>query len=221
LWEQSDRTEDVFTAFETAYDFYITEARTRQPDLDQWIIPPIAKDVEKSIASYRKRGLEKDVVNYKTFCEEAEWEVYRFPDGEKALELSLEFEVGGILVKGAIDALHYWPDRDVITLTDIKSGNLEEWDARQLGVYAYAVGVQYGLEIKHGRYFFTKSNKIGGWHDLSRYDEPYLSDLFQSLDRVVGEGLFLPSPGDHCKLCGVRPQCREQGDKDKIIELSR
>lgn len=221
LWEASDRTEDVFAVFEAAYDEFIEEAKVRQPDLDLWIIPPIAKDVEKSIASYRKRGLEKDVPNYKTFCEEAEWEVYRFPDGQKALELEFEIDFDGLIVRGAIDALHWWPDQGVTTCTDLKSGNLEKWSVQQLGVYAFAAGDQYGIPIKHSRYFFSKSNQPSDWFDMSRYSREYLGEVFHALDSAINQNLFIPNPGDHCGLCGVKQFCREQGDRDKIIELSR
>ncbi len=218
FWEMSDRTEDLSVAFETYFDAYIEDAREKQPDLSLWMVPPGSKDVEKSIKTYRERGLTRDIPNLKAFCEgteeePVEWEIYKFDDGSKALELEFEIDFDGLVVKGAVDAVHYWPERDVATLTDWKSGNLEKWDARQLGAYSYALREQYGIEIKHGRYFFTKTNQTSDWFDLTRYDKTYLGDLFRSLDTIVNEGLFLPSPGDVCGICAVKPYCRELGSK--------
>ncbi len=210
-WEQSDRTIDVVELFEVEYDSLIESFREVQPDLSMWIIPPNSKDVEKSIKAYRTRGVERDVPNYLERCLEAEWEIYRFDNGEPALELEFEIELDNVIVRGAVDRVQWWPERGYATIEDLKSGNLEKWNFLQLGTYGYALKEQFNIPIKFGRYWFTKTDQPSEWVDLSRYNKEYLSKLYNSLDEGVNNGIFLPNPGDHCSLCGVRPYCRELG----------
>lgn len=210
-WEKFDREIDVCEYFEGYYDEYIEESLKLQPDLDLWTIPPNSKDTMKSIASYRKRGLERDVPTYRDRCLEAGWEIYRFDTGEKALELEYEIELDGIPIKGAVDRVQWWPERGYATIEDLKSGNLEEWDRRQLGVYAYALRTVYDIPIRWGRYWFTKTDQPSEWFDLRRYDKNYLISIFNDLDAIIDQRLLLPNPGEHCKLCDVRPWCRELG----------
>jgi CRISPR/Cas system-associated exonuclease Cas4 (RecB family) len=210
-WEKSEREIDVCEYFETYYDAYISDARLKQPDLDQWQIPPNSKDVEKAITSYRTRGLERDVPTYRDRCLEAEWEIFRFADGELALELPYEIELGGVVVKGYIDRIQWWPDRGYASLEDLKTGNLESWDRRQLGTYSYAAEHAYGIKIPYSRYWFTKTDQPSEWFDMKRYTKGYLDETYRKVDRIISERLFLANPGDHCKLCSVRPYCSELG----------
>lgn len=212
-WEKFDRQIDVCEYFLKYYNAYIEDSLEKQPDLEYWVIPPGSKDVKKSIESYRNRGLTKDVPTYRDRCLEAEWEIYTFEDGTKALELEYEIVLNGVTVKGAVDRVQWWPDGRA-TIEDLKSGNLEYWDQRQIGTYAYALREVYDIPVRWGRYWFTKTDQPSEWYDLARYDTDYLGELYSTLDKVVGQKLFLPNPGDHCKLCSVRPYCRENGWKE-------
>lgn len=211
-WEKSEREIDVLEYFEASYDAYIEDARVRQPDLSFWQIPPGSRDVEKSINNYRERGLTKDVPQYLERCLEADWVIYRFEDGSQALELPYEITLGDIVVKGYIDRIQYWPDRDECTMEDLKTGNLEPWDRRQLGTYTFAAKAVYGIDIKYARYWFTKTDQPSKeWYDMSRYTEEYLTKTYSDVDKIISQKLFLPNPGDHCALCSVKPYCRELG----------
>lgn len=210
-WEKRDRKIDALECFAECYDGYINEAMETQPDLSMWQTPPGTKTTEASIKNYRRRGLEKDVPNYLARCLEADWEIYRLPDGTKALELEYEITLEKTPVRGSIDRVLWWPEQHRATLEDLKTGNVDEWDSRQLGVYSYAATALYNIPIKWGRYWFTKVDRAGDWIDLSRYNYDYLSDIYGTLNGIIDAGYFLPNPGKHCELCGVRPYCREQG----------
>jgi CRISPR/Cas system-associated exonuclease Cas4 (RecB family) len=214
-WEKSDRQIDVLEYFEKSFDEYIDNSLKLQPDLDLWQVPPGTKSIKKSIDSYRERGLTKDVPQYLERCLEAEWEIYRFEDGTKAVELEFELDLGDVTIKGGIDRIQWWPELEVATMEDLKSGNVEndETDKRQLGVYAYAARTVFEVPLESGRYWFTKVDRGSEWFDLTRYTEAYLTDLFAKLDQGIKSGIFLPNPGKNCGLCGVQPYCREQGTK--------
>lgn len=210
-WERSDRTIDVTDAFVAYYDNYIAEALERQPDFDYWQVPPGTKSVKNSIDNYRKRALERDVPEYEQRCLEAEWEIYRFEDGSKALELEFELEFEGVVVRGALDRVQWWPSSGTATIEDLKSGNLEPYDFRQLGTYAYAARTIFGIPVTHGRYWHTKYDKGGEWTDLTRYTKDYLGLTYKKLDEAILNNIFLPNPGKICDLCSVKTWCRELG----------
>lgn len=210
-WEKSDRQIDICEYFEVSYDAYISSSREKQPDLELWQIPPGSKDVEKCIKTYRNRGLEKDVPIYRDRCLEAEWEIYKLDDGEKALELEFEIDFDGLVVKGAIDRIQWWPTRGYATIEDTKTGNVEEWDRRQLGLYSFAANEVFQIPVKYSRYWFTKIDRGSQWWDLGNYNYEYLSDIYNTLDSAIDQKMFLPNPGEQCNLCAVRPYCREQG----------
>lgn len=222
-WEKFDRDIDVCEYFLSYYDNYIDEQLEIQPDLSLWTIPPPGKDVNKAIKTYRERGLERDVPTYRDRCLEATWEIYRFEDGSKALELEFEVEFAGVPVKGAVDRVQWWPERGYASLEDLKSGNLDEFDRRQLGTYAYALKKVYDIPIRYGRYWFTKVDRPSEWWDMTRYTEEYLTDIYTSVDTTINKRLFLPNPGKQCELCQVKPWCRENGwmDADVISDSNK
>lgn len=210
-WEKSERQIDVVESFEYYYDKYIEESRVKQPDLSFWQIPPNSKDVEKAIKTYRTRGIERDVPTYRDRCLEADWEIYRFDDGSQALELPYEITLGDVVIKGFIDRIQWWPTRGFAGMEDLKSGNLEPFDKRQLGTYSLAAKLEYGIEIPYGRYWYTKTDQPSEWFDMSRYTEEYLTEVYRRADAMISQKLFLASPGDACKLCSVKPYCSENG----------
>lgn len=215
-WEKADRQIDTCEYFLNSYDQYIAEFKERQPDLNLWQRPPRTNSTLKHIDSCRQRGIERDVPEYTQRCMEAEWEIYRFEDGTKALELEYEIELNGVAVKCVIDRIQWWPNRGYATIEDLKSGNVDdqEYDRRQLGLYAYAATTVDDIPLKYGRYWFTKVDRGSEWFDLSRYDYNYLSDTFVKLDSAINQKIFLPNPGKHCQMCQVQRFCPEQGNED-------
>lgn len=213
-WEKSDRQIDTCEYFEARYDAYIDEKMEEQPDLDLWQVPPGSKNTQNVINNYRKRGLERDVPEYTQRCLEAKWEVYRFPNGEKALELDFEVDLSSVTVKGSIDRIQWWPDKGYATIEDLKTGNLDddEWDRRQLGLYAYGAR-SLGIPLKYGRYWFTKLDRGSEWFDLTKYDAEFLGKQYAQLDTAIGLRIFLPNPGKQCILCSVKDYCPEQGNQ--------
>ncbi len=211
-WERSGREIDVVARFTELYDFEVEEGTREQPDLSLWQLPPNTKSVSSGINNYRKRGIEKDVPLYRQRCLEAEWEVMQLPDGNPALELEFELDLDGVLVPGYIDRIQWWPKLKMAAIEDTKTGsNKTDHDVRQLVLYGLAAQEVYDIDLTHGRYWYTKLDKPGAWHDLRKFDRAYLSDQYRKLDEVVDQGLLLPNPGDHCKLCEVKPYCSELG----------
>jgi putative RecB family exonuclease len=211
-WEKNDRNADLDVYFQQAWDVAVEEAWRRQPNEKLWMLPPGTKSVKASLENYRRRGMERDIPNYERRCHEAEWEILRLPNGEKALELSFEVDLEGVTVKGQIDRILFYPDSGVVAKEDLKTGSPDDADdVRQLGIYRIGAMECYDIPLTHGRYWYTKLDRPGDWVDLTRYTRKYLAGEYGILDRMIDGGLLLPNPGKVCGLCDVRPWCREMG----------
>lgn len=111
-----------------------------------------------------------------------------------------------------MDTVLEWPD-GALTIRDLKTGKLKT-DNRQLGIYRVALLKIFDVDIDWGEYFYTKKDlsRSGGYVDLSRYTEDYVGSMLRDLDKAITEEVFLPNPGEHCQMCGVREHCREMGN---------
>lgn len=200
-WELSDRQTDWGAEFAIRYDQLIERARSDQPDLKLWGRPP-GMSVDKSIVHYRKRGLEKDVPQYRSRCEESSWEVV-------ALEQEFSIDLDGIVVNGAIDRIQEYPG-DGLALEDLKTGSPDdEDDSRQLEFYGFVGNALFDYGIRNVRYWFTKLDRPGKWIKLSK-PRDYWVEQFHLLNEVIEGGIFLPNPGKKCQLCSVKPWCSSQ-----------
>lgn len=211
-WEKSGRKVDYNTLFDQYWNEELDRFKEEQPDLSLWMKPPPIKTAEKAIDSVYKRFKARDIPNYIRRCEEADWEIYKFPNGDLALELDFTVDFNGVVVRGTVDRIQWWPSNKLITIEDTKTGSPDdEADARQLGLYRLGIQERYGLNVTRGRYWFTKVDRGGEWVDLRRYDWDYLAGTYLTLNEIIGQNLFLPNPGKQCKLCDVRPWCEEMG----------
>lgn len=203
-WEKSHRQIDISVLYYELYDRGVEEAWEKQPDEKYWFLPPMAKYVSNSITNYRARGAEQLEV-YIQEVEYAPWEIDH-------IERQFEIDFDGVLVRGAVDRVLYFPGMDSYLVEDLKTGTAkEEEDYRQLGLYAYVARTLWDIPVTTGRYWFTKLNRPSPEYDLSRFDKNFWTQTFKDLDAAISYGVFLPSPGSGCQLCAVRPWCSTQG----------
>lgn len=219
-WEMIERRlskSQLLELYEEHYDVEINKLKEEQPDLTKWTLPGITKTAEASIASYRKRGLTKDVPLYYDRCVEAEWEVLRLPSGELALELPFEIEFTWrdreIILRGHVDKVQWWPHKKMVALEDLKTGSADDDDSdpRQLAAYVVGLAECYQIDINYGRYWFSKLDRPSGWFDLSRWNILTVADQYGMMDFAIDNGIFLPKPGKQCGMCGVREVCSVNG----------
>ena len=210
-WEDSGRDVafDIGRTYELTYDTEIESFKLQQPDLKVWLHAPRVT-TEDDIIARRQRGAEQ-LRNYVRFSEENPFGIKAIDDYTLALEVPFEVEIGGVLVKGAIDQILL--DFDGVEVRDLKTGNRESANL-QLGVYTHVVEKIFGWHVTKASYYYAKDNKVVtlSRKDLDRYDEVYLSELFQSLRRGIENDVYIPNPGGHCTLCPVRDNCREMGN---------
>lgn len=212
LWEKSGRAGSLLSYFDPEWEKALEEMKGRQPDIDLWMVPPGTKYPKSAISGVYKRFVEKDVPNYEARCREAEWEIYRLPSGELALELPYKLDLDGVPIQGQIDRIQWWPNLKLVSIEDTKSGSpKEENDPRQLGLYRLAALEQHGIELTHGRYWFTKLDRGSEWTDLRRFTRKMLEADYRRLDTIIDQDLLLPNPGEICAVCDVRPYCSIMG----------
>lgn len=217
-WELNKREYglgQIVRDYEKNFDSHIDTFKSMQPDWSYWMKSPRTKLVTTDIQNYRLRGIENDVPTYYDYCIGSDWEILLLDDGYPALELEFEITINGIPVVGSIDKLLWWPKERKVTVDDIKTGNLDDTDHRQLGLYAFAANATLELPqpISWGRYYYTKPQlrRPSGWIDLTRYNADYLGRCFWRLNAAISNNLFLANPGKQCDLCAVRDWCSELG----------
>lgn len=203
-WERSERQLDIIPYYLERYDVLVFEAKQDQPDYAYWYLPPNAKYVDKSIASYRERG-EDQLRGYIDEFEYAPWEI-------GYLEKPFEIDLDGITIKGAVDRILFFPADDYYLVEDLKTGTLkDEADFRQLGFYAFVARELWDVPVRHGRYWYTKVNRASPEYDVAFMDREFWTRQFHRLDKAIQQGIYLPSPGAQCGLCPVKPWCSTQG----------
>lgn len=215
-WEESGRSPqfDIGQAYLLVFDSEIESFKLRQPDLKQWLKSP-RSTTEDDISVRRLRGVEQ-LRNYVSFAEANDFALKDIDDYTLGIEIPFEVEIGGVLIKGAIDQILMLPDG--VEVRDLKTGNRESANI-QLGVYTLAVEKIFGWPVVRASYYYAKDNKIVvlSRKDLDRYSEEYLGELFGALNRGIENKVFIPNPGPACMLCPVLDYCREMGSNPERL----
>lgn len=205
-WEKSSRSIDPVDTFLHLYDEIVEKEWEAQPDADLWIIPPRTRLTTQAIKNYRQRGVDY-LGKYIPRCLDAPWEISH-------IEQTFEIELGGVLVKGGVDRILYYPAEDEYVIEDLKTGNLKgEEDVRQLGFYAFVARELWDIPVREGRYWFARLDRGSEFTDLTRFDKEYWETQFARLDSGINQHIFLSNPGDSCGICAVRPWCSTMGTK--------
>lgn len=203
-WEKSERELDIIEFFDKEYDSLVEVEWTKQPNERYWILPPRTATVKKSIQSYKERGF-KQLETYLASVDEAPWEISH-------MEKEFEIDLDGVVVRGAVDRILFYPGTDEYIVEDLKSGSPDdEEDKRQLAFYAFVARTLWDVPVLHGRYWYTKVDRPSDTVDLSKFDKKFWVKIFTDLDDAISREIFLPNPGKNCGLCSVKPWCRTQG----------
>lgn len=205
---------DISQTFALEYDRQIAEMTVREPDLNKWLRGP-KSTTQDDINNRRLRGTEQ-ALNYKTFAFENDFVIADIDDYTLAIEVEFEVEIGTTLIKGAVDQVILHPNG--YEVRDLKTGNREQ-GILQLGVYTVAMEKIFGWPIVKASYYYAKDNKVVtvSRTELDRYNEQYLSEMFDAMNRGIDNEVFISNPGGHCMLCPVKKSCREMGSDPKPL----
>lgn len=210
-WEESGRSPllDIGQTFALSYDRQIEEFKLQQPDLNKWLRGPRTATLD-DISARRAKGIQQ-LQNYVDYAENENFVIADIDEYTMAIEMPFEVEIGGVLIKGAVDQILLHPDG--YEVRDLKTGNRAS-SMLQLAVYVLVVEKIFGWPVIKASYYYAKDNKLVTLtrKDLDRYDEAYLGELFRTLERGIDSRVYLPNPGSHCMLCPVKKYCREMGE---------
>lgn len=209
-WELSGRSPalDVKTAFMLSYDRQIDEMKTKQPDTKLWLRGPKIS-TEDDIKARRLKGVQQ-VLGYIEYAKNNEFVLADIDEYTLGIEVPFEIEIGGVLIKGAIDQIILHPDG--YEVRDLKTGNREA-GTLQLGLYVVACEKIFGWPVIKASYYYAKDDKVVtiSRTELDRFNEAYLAEILTALERGIENKVFIPNPGGHCMLCPVKSSCREMG----------
>lgn len=217
LWEKSERALSAQECADYAvadYDDRIDDQRKKQPEDSGWLTGGRTKpqvDIDRRRDRVAKQV--KDYIEY-SLANEHQFRPARLPDGRPAIEFDFEIEYNGVILKGAIDLVLEWADGS-ITIRDLKTGNKLPNDPLQLAVYAHAWEDYFGDVIQWGDFFMCKNNAPTEFTDLTRFTRPMVGAWLEMMNRSEKEGIYLPAPGDHCRVCTVSGFCSLMGGSNR------
>ena len=216
FYEKSDSAVelgDVLAVYYEAWDTGLMHMQETEPDLSKWMTGTPKTKGNVDAGNRRKRGAEQ-VAAYIGYRQNDPFEIWETPDGRLAVELEFRVVLGGVEVLGYIDQVLEAPDGS-LRVRDIKTGTKLPESAVQLGVYAEAVEQMCGVRPGFGDFFMCKNNAPTSAYDLSKYTTERLGRWFARLDRAINARVFIPNPGDACRVCGVSRYCDAVGsDRD-------
>jgi putative RecB family exonuclease len=134
------------------------------------------------------------------------------------LELKLEVEVGGVLMRGIIDRLEEGPDGELI-VTDYKTGRVpgERYEQGKLGgVHFYAYLCEAALGKRPSRiqllYLAEPVAIVAEPSDQSiRGLERRVGAIWSAVERACERDDFRPNPGRLCDWCAFKSFCPAWG----------
>lgn len=206
-WELSGRElpfEELVRIYEEEFIRSIDEQAQDTPNFDYWFGSgpyPGPVDIERRFALGRTQ-LESLVGWSLNHPEQTTWVT---PDGDPAVELGFDVELGGVKVRGFIDHIVDTPKG--LTVRDIKTGS-RPGDAFQLAVYSEAMRIVHGVEINRGDYFMGKTGKPSRTVIITDEDRAAVHEEFKELDAKIRNEEFPPNPSRNtCVMCSVRTSC--------------
>ncbi|QFG04552.1 Cas4 exonuclease [Mycobacterium phage Jeeves] len=136
-------------------------------------------------------------------------EIWVTPEGKPAIELQFSIELDGIRVRGFIDAVVVVNGEPRVR--DYKTGN-KPGDDFQLGVYALAIFILFGVKVNTGDYYMAgkkgRPAVITHPFDLTDWTREAITARFHEVEEQIQAGNFEPDPEpDKCGFCDVALSC--------------
>jgi len=138
------------------------------------------------------------------------FQVWVTPEGIPAIELELNVDFGEVRVKAFVDLVAVTPDGELVVI-DWKSGANMPSNSMQLGLYAAAIGKQFGITPSGGYYYNARAAIFEPAEGMDRWTHPLFTELFRQFEFSVQNRIFLPNISMMCKSCMVVDYCHANG----------
>ena len=146
-------------------------------------------------------------INWRT--ENPQFKLATIPDFGPAIEVPFNHYINGVLVHGWIDRVFQVDGSQGFFPVDLKSGKKPTTD-EQLGLYGQALKAGVGWEPTWGYFLYdlkSGSAKLTPPLNISHWTDEKLAQVYESSDKAIRQGLFIPNPGDACFICSVSGDC--------------
>lgn len=134
-----------------------------------------------------------------------EWQIWHTDAGVPAIELELNPIIAGIPVKMGIDRI--FDIGGELVIVDLKTSQSEPKNPLQLGFYKYGIKKTFGIDVKWGSYYMSRTSGTTSMIDLSWYEDEKIEYLVKQFDKARRAGVFLPN-ADNCGICGFTKICQ-------------
>lgn len=202
---------EAASVFQAKYEQGIAELLEVEPDPDRWLTGNARTKGSLDISRRQDAG-EQQVRDYIAAMPASPFTVWEIMPGYLAVELPFELVLGDVLVKGFIDQV-LEDESGRLLVRDLKTGSKRPVTPLQLGVYALAVEDAYGVRPGYGDFYMFKDGGPTAAYDLSEYTRERVGRWFHDMDRAESAGIYLASPGDHCRVCSVYQWCDAVGPR--------
>lgn len=134
------------------------------------------------------------------------WQWFRLPDDSPAIEVPVNFELAGVLLKGFIDRIMVNPDGELIVV-DLKTGASIPPSMLQLGIYALGVKHHFGVQPILGAFYDARKGYMKDPGSLLHYTPELVGSWFSAARDGIEQERFIPNVTALCGSCSVRAYC--------------
>lgn len=142
--------------------------------------------------------------------------IAQLPDGRPGVEVEVKGTLGGVEILGYVDRVlvsEHGPGA-----VDLKFGSKTPDNQEQNGLYGLMYEQMFGERLLWATFFMGRTGTATPPELLDRWYDGTLDPDYALAWKLIQEGSFLASPGQHCDfLCGVKPYCRLMGTNDKRL----
>lgn len=142
--------------------------------------------------------------------QESHFTVWVSEDNTPGIEIEFNQMFGKVPIKAFADAIVVTPAGE-LAVVDFKTGSYMPDSSMQLGVYACAMEMQYGVRPTKGYYYSARKAQFIEASGLDRWTIPVLTEMFEQFQRGLDAQIFLPNLGMSCSTCGVKEYCYAAG----------
>ena len=200
---------DLHSAWVTKFNEHVEmQVHKTQTDPDFWRkAGRVSKDKpnKEDVVFWMGEGA-RQLALYATWLQTSGYTIARLDDGTILSELETTTRFGDVEVKGFCDAVFNTPDGRKIVV-DLKSGTRIPNKTTQLGLYKVALLKEYGVATDGGSFFMTRKGELTDEVDLHQYTEQYFTTMFAKAEIARENDIFIPNPGDACRICDVSSAC--------------
>ena len=147
------------------------------------------------------------------------WRFFTLPDGSPAVEVPIQIELDGVLVKGYIDRVMVNDDGELIVV-DLKTGSHTPASALQLGIYALGMERHFGVRPILGAYYMARKGELTQPTSLLHYTPELVGKWFKQAKFAIENDVFLPHVTSMCSSCSVRQFCSAFGGSFAKTDVS-